>query len=275
MPRQLHPESVLEQEVPRWQRLWTAAQDLDVRVSQVQSLLSELPAVDSVPCAFHFTVEALQRSMRKMVDKAPGPDGFAASQLLALPRCWWAAFARLWQHILDCGEVPAIWRRSSVSLLAKPVSGFRPIGLTALAWRCGARLLSFGLKPWVSAWAADQGFGGIHERSCSDVHRRVHYALRQGTSSFIQEDISKFFDSVHLPLARLVLEHFQMPSAVIRLLCSFYDGQERLLRYRGFCARSWVRASCGLVQGCPLCPLIGSAVMAVGLVSSKDLRFLV
>ena len=54
-----------------------------------------------------------------------------------------------------------------------------------------------------------------------------------------------------------------MPPAVIRLLCSFYDGQERLLCYRGSCARSWVQASRGLVQGCLLSLLIGSAVMAV------------
>ena len=66
----------------------------------------------------------------------------------------------------------------------------------------------------------------------------------------------------HFPPARQVLQHFHMPPAVVRLLCSFYDGQERLLRHTGSCAGTWIQATWGAAQRCPLSPIIAPAVMA-------------
>ena len=86
------------------------------------------------------------------------------------------------------------------------MEGFGPFALTAVAWRCGARAICAGLREWIDLWAGAVGFGGLPFRSVSDVHKRVHLALRSGTACGIQEDLRKFFDSVHVPLASRVPE---------------------------------------------------------------------
>ena len=90
---------------------------------------------------FDFSVVALRRSMRKMAHRAPGTDGFTATMFLTLPHCWWIAFASLWQHIMERGDVPSVWCKSSVALVLRPAEGFRPLGVAVVAWRCGARLI--------------------------------------------------------------------------------------------------------------------------------------
>ncbi|CAE7211986.1 unnamed protein product [Symbiodinium sp. CCMP2592] len=257
------PQAVLEHEGPQWRRLWTAVEDQEAREHQVDALLGSLPSINVPDCSFDLSSAALRRSMRKMLGRKGGCDGFTAEQLLRLPDAWWTGFAGLWANILSQGEIPSSWKRIGVSLIPKASGGYRPIGLACLAWRCGARCLCLGLKPWSDAWAGATAFGGLPKRSVADVHRRVHHALRRGTRVAVQEDLRRFFDSIHVPLASRVLEHFGIPRVALHVFQSFYNRQQRMLTVQGCCDQQWFQASCGLIQGCPLSPLVGAAVMQV------------
>ncbi|CAE7362760.1 gcs-1 [Symbiodinium sp. CCMP2592] len=259
----LLPEAVLEQEGRQWTRLWTASPQLQSHVRQVSSLLAALPALSEEPTDFDLSPEALRCSMGKMAGKSGGADGLQAAQLLHLPPLWWASFSQLWMNVLSTGSIPLVWKRISVVLLPKLTGGYRPIALACVAWRCGARCLMAGLRDWCDRWAGASSFGGLPTRSTADVHKRVHCALLRGTKVAVQEDLRRFFDSVHFTLADQVLARWGMPLAVRRVLAAFYDKQERLLMVRGRCASTWFQATCGLIQGCPLSPVVAAAVMQV------------
>ncbi|CAE7801443.1 unnamed protein product [Symbiodinium sp. CCMP2592] len=88
-------------------------------------------------------------------------------------------------------------------------------------------------------------------------------AIRSGSKAFIQEDLQKYYDTIHFPLAALVLERLGMPVQVVALLKSFYSRQFRLLSFRGQCSSQWILATRGLVQGCPMSPVIAAAIMHI------------
>eukprot|EP00439_Symbiodinium_sp_Y106_P017651 s5566_g2.t1 len=270
--RAVHPTAALEAELPAWKKLWTAVSNLDEHQRLVDSILERVPGLSEVECAFDVSPSALRQSMQRMVGRRAGSDSLVAQDLLCLPASWWSCFGIMWERVIADCVVPRAWKQVPVSLVPKSNGGFRPIALTAVAWRCGARAICAGLREWIDLWAGAVGFGGLPFRSVSDVHKRVHLALRSGTACGIQEDLRKFFDSVHVPLASRVLRHFGMPAKVIRLFSAFYEGQQRLLMMRGCCAPEWISASRGLVQGCPFSPLVGAAMMVVWakLVSSSS-----
>ena len=261
--RPVHPSSVLQTEYVKWQRLWTSSPALPALASRVEELLERVPLASPAACDFDLTPDALQRSMQVMRQKGAGPNGLLASQLLLMPPVWWNAFAKLWGVILATSQIPESWRYSRIALVAKHTGGFRPIGLTDVCWRCGARLIIRGIRSWATSWMTPGDCGGLPSRSTADAHRIVAAAIRSGSKAFIQEDLQKYYDTIHFPLAALVLERLGMPVQVVALLRSFYSRQFRLLSFRGQCSSQWIMATRGLVQGCPISPVIAAAIMHI------------
>ena len=259
--RSFHPAVVIQQEHSKWQALWTAVPSLPTLHARVASLLQEVPQAQSASFDLDFSASALRRSMSKMRHKAAGPDGFSAAALLLLPQVWWCGFSALWRRILATGVVPLAWRFNRVALIPKPAGGFRPIGLTAVCWRAGCRLLVRALGPWISSWLLPGDVGGLPGRSAMDAHRLVDFALQRGSRAFVQEDLAKFYDSVHFELVKPLLERLGCPLSALGLLDGFYSSQYRLLSFKGRCSHCWIPASRGLVQGCPASPVIAACVM--------------
>ena len=141
--------------------------------------------------------------MQVMRQKGAGPNGLLASQLLLMPPVWWNAFAKLWGVILATSQIPESWRYSRIALVAKHTGGFRPIGLTDVCWRCGARLIIRGIRSWATSWMTPGDCGGLPSRSTADAHRIVAAAIRSGSKAFIQEDLQKYYDTIHFPWLRL------------------------------------------------------------------------
>ena len=77
----------------------------------------------------------------------------------------------------------------------------------------------------------------------------------------MQEDLSCFYDTIDFSLLVPVLSRMGMPFPMLGLLTNFYAEQFRLLTFRGRCSSCWVRASSGLVQGCPCSPILAAALM--------------
>ena len=72
------------------------------------------------------------------------------------------------------------------------------------------------------------------------------------------QDLSKFFDSIHIDHLRLVLAHLGMPSCVTPLVQFLYHDAHRLFYSQGILGEKWQLVSRGLVQGCPLAAPGGS-----------------
>ena len=59
-----------------------------------------------------------------------------------LPMPWWQDFSRLWECILQTGDLPATWSDARVALLPKPDGDVRPLTLATVGWRLGTSIIN-------------------------------------------------------------------------------------------------------------------------------------
>ncbi|CAE7772604.1 CAMK2D [Symbiodinium sp. CCMP2592] len=188
----------------------------------------------------------LQKAMQKMKKKAPGPDGWEASVLLQLPHSWWHLYASLWRAIIQHGIVPPRWQRSTSVLLDKTANETRPIALLSVAWRAGARAIVQRLRPWVMGWLSHRAVAGAPGKSAVDFHKRIFDTWVDGTTSFVQQDLHAFFDSLSTEIVCATLCKLGAPKQLITLVGAFYARQLRLFTADGLptaakqhCALRW------------------------------------
>ena len=78
----------------------------------------------------------------------------------------------------------------------------------------------------------------------------------------LRQDIHRYFDSIDFEQGLAVLDHLRAPACVTRLLRTFYDRGSRIFAVGPFQGDAW---QCGfqrgILQGCPLSPLVAAAVM--------------
>ena len=86
-------------------------------------------------------------------------------------------------------------------LIEKPTQGYRPLTILPIAWRIGARVLVKQLTSWVERWASWRVLGGVAHRGLKDSYLRLLESL-SSPRFYLQEDLTKFFDSVRRTLWR-------------------------------------------------------------------------
>ena len=114
-----------------------------------------------------------------MITKASGPDDWAAGELVRLPLAWWDALGQLWEKVLEVGSIPECWCDVKIVLIAKPDGGARPLSLTSVVWRIGAKLITRALRQWSVEWADNKVFGGVPERGVLDAHMLLLHAVQE------------------------------------------------------------------------------------------------
>ena len=200
--------------------------------SGTRTLPSTLPALKCLlghfrqlaPESMHLSISAqqLRRACAKMNGKAPGPDGWTALQLGLLPLTWWEAAACLWNACIQHGTLPKVWTRAAIVLIPKSRDETRPIALCSILWRSGARCIAAALRPWCEKWCGHGALGAAPGRSTACAHARLLLARDQGCSSFVQQDLSAFFDSLDVRAICALLRRFGAPTQVCTLLQAFY-----------------------------------------------------
>ncbi|CAE7814162.1 unnamed protein product [Symbiodinium sp. KB8] len=255
----VHPAHRVQEQGELWIRRWqTPSTEADLPA--YRRLLHNLPRHDQVELDLIPTLQELKAAMGKMRSKAPGADDWQASMFLALPQEWWEGFQRLWATVVTTGQVPSVWRRSLIVLLSKRNNATRPVALLPLAWRAGSRVVAKRLKSWVVQWNGHRACGAAPGKSVADVHARILQAWNLGIRSFIQQDLSAFFDSLSVPVITATLQHLGAPEALIQLVSGFYAQQLRLFVVDGHTTSCWRPAHIGLLQGCPLSPVLSLCV---------------
>ena len=58
----------------------------------------------------------------------------------------------------------------------------------------------------------------------------------------------------------VALQHLHFPPAVLAVLLDFYTGAERVFSMAGAHTSCWAAVDCGIAQGCPLSPVLASAL---------------
>ncbi|CAE7617784.1 unnamed protein product [Symbiodinium necroappetens] len=254
------PTEVLKQAESEWAPRWTARRD-----RSDDAVLHALRALPEVPqCAWQVTFDgpSLCGMARSMKGKAPGVDQWRAEELLLLPPSFWQSLAELWQSIADRGDVPRPWQRVRIALLPKRQGGTRPLSLLSVVWRLGAKHMLHQLDAWVGLWLDHTSCGGVPARSGKDLVHQLLAGMREHTqSAVVAQDLAKYFDAIDVRDLMVVLRRLAAPPQLVAVVQALYDGQERLFSRSGFLSGSWVQASRGLCQGCPLSPLLAAAVL--------------
>ena len=255
-----HPTKILEDQSEVWTSLWMRPANRQFDGEALQQVLSELPRPDPLQVDLHITAEGLRKAMHKMLRKAGGADGWEATDLVRLPDPFWAAAARLWNRALETGRLPSSWTRALVVLIPKPDGRTRPIGLMSLLWRAGARILVKQLRAWSHSWTTAAAMGGLVGVGVADAHLRLLGAYNRGTRSYFKQDLSHFFDSLSLDVLIPLLEHYRAPPMLTQLIQALYSDSQRLFKVQGFTAQDFTRVNTGVIQGCPLSPLLSLLV---------------
>ena len=253
----VHPVAKVAQASEEWMQRWGSCP----ATGDLAGVLSTRARLPVLSFDFEFTGEDLLRSAKSMLHKAEGPDQWSCASWVLLPAGFWSALARLWQRVLMTGVVPQRWREGRVVLIEKPTQGYRPLTILPIAWRIGARVLVKQLTSWVERWASWRVLGGVAHRGLKDSYLRLLESL-SSPRFYLQEDLTKFFDSVRLPDLVAVLRHLGCPACVWQLVQSYRE-HRRVFSKDGVLGDQWHSIRRGLAQGCPLSPVLAAAVMAM------------
>ena len=256
--RAIHPTRVLQDSEVAWMKLWGRR---DV-TGGVRALLEQHPQLPEFEWRPTFTADELRKVAKAMSQKAAGPDGWSTASWCLLPDGFFTALAQLWGTVISSGVTPDLWRLGRVVLLTKPSGGHRPLTILPCAWRVGCRLLVQQLSGWIDSWATHRTLGGVCRRGVRDSFLRIVDSLDQ-PSLYVQEDLTKFFDSIRIPDLTLTLERLGAPRLLVQLLQGFYRDHRRVFTFGGVVGASWKQVHCGIAQGCPLSPALAGAIMAV------------
>ncbi|CAE7331212.1 OTUD4 [Symbiodinium sp. KB8] len=121
-----------------------------------------------------------------------------AGSLYKMPLAWWAMAAELWSHVWSNADVPKAWKYAKVTLIRKKGGpSTRPITLTQIMWRIGAKCVAGALRQWAPEWASESDHGGLPGRSISDVLFQVQASLHRGASTAALMDVAGYFDAMN------------------------------------------------------------------------------
>ena len=180
---------------------------------------------------------------------------------MLLPGGFWDALARLWQQVLrELEPCHSAGGRAEWSSSRSLPGEYRPLTILSCAWRIGARLLVQQLTEWIEQLGILAWF--LQHRGLKDSYLRLLESL-SSPCAYLQEDLTKFFDSVRLSDLLEVLAHLGCPTPIRRLVQSYYEQHRRVFTKDGTIGGSWHVVRRGLAQGCPLSPMLAASVMAM------------
>ena len=256
---QVHPAQRVQLQGEEWTRKWqTPTTPPDCL--QFAKLLQDIPSHPTCHLDLEPSLTELRKATKQMRKRAPGPDGWTGDLLLRLPDSFWTSLSALWAQVIRTATIPSLWQRSIIVLLEKGHSASRPIALLPLVWRAGARVIARRLKSWICQWCDHRATGSAPGRSPIDMHRRLLCAWKSGVRSYLQQDISAFFDSLSVPVLKLALAHVGAPPTLAPLIEAFYSRQLRLFTVDSYTCERWHRSHHGLLQGCPLSPCLSLTI---------------
>ena len=211
----------------------------------------------------------VMKQLRRLPQKASGPDGVSYSLLKALPIEGVSDLCNMYRRWELDGRLPDQVRTTLVLLLLllpKKADIERPISLTSVLYRTWCRLRWDKLRPW----QCSIGHKLTWERSVPGTHvlqvaltRLLKCEVGRATGKHVVSllvDLQCFYDSVELERLLGAWEPLDFPPALMNMIYEVYSGP-RLLQAEQVTSRP-VTCSKGILAGCPAAPLVAKLILA-------------
>ena len=189
--------------------------------------------------------------LRAAVARSPaytssGADGWARSDLLALPQSFWRPLSLILRGMALQGDFHKALQTVVTTLIPKKreasfledATCLRPISVTSLIYRCWVGALAKRIAMVLEASLPEEAFGF---RSCTSAQipmaaallRSQTAAVRDQAQYFVNYDIQKCFDSVPWDYAAASLAACGVPQGVVAALKATWAGWRRVWCLQG------------------------------------------
>uniref|UniRef100_A0A1A8LS20 Reverse transcriptase domain-containing protein n=3 Tax=Nothobranchius TaxID=28779 RepID=A0A1A8LS20_9TELE len=201
------------------------------------------------------------------VGKARGPDAICGRTLHHCANQLSGVFSRLFQTCVDVGQIPSLWKTSTIipipkSSTSKELSDFRPVALTSLVMKTFEKILKSEilsltegrLDPLQFAYQQNKGVEDAVLCVLNMVYRHLD---KTGTCvRLLFADFSSAFNKMqpHILIERLA-NVFNLPDQLLLLILNFLTGRTQRVLVNGQISLP-LMSSTGSPQGCVLSPLL-------------------
>ena len=78
---------------------------------------------------------------------------------------------------METAHVPSGWSRLRVVAIPKPKGGTRPIAVSSVMWRIGARIMAKACYSTTPCWMDAELLGGLPTRGIAIAHSLLHHSI--------------------------------------------------------------------------------------------------
>jgi RNA-directed DNA polymerase len=197
-----------------------------------------------------FWPDNMQRAWKRVKANggAPGIDGMSIKEFPAFAREHWA---RIRQSLLEGTYQPQPVRRKDIP---KPCGGTRMLGIPSVLDRLIQQAIAQILTPMHDCEFSDHSHGFRLGRRAADAVTHIRHGIKQGYTTAVDVDLSKFFDRVNHDILMSRLSRTISDKRVLALIGAFLRA--------GICHEGTVQPTTqGVPQGGPLSPLLSNIVL--------------
>ena len=204
---------------------------------------------------------------RVNIMKAAGPDAVCGRTLRYCADQLSVVFTPLFNMCAKKGQIPQIWKRSTIIPLAKSknpqeLKDFRPVALTSLVMKIFEKIIKDEIMSLVSGKLDPLQFAyqtgkGVDDAKLFLLDTMYKHLEKPGSHArLLFADFSSAFNKMqpHILIERLAAE-FELPHQILLLLLNFLTDRTQRVSVNGHLSQA-ITSNTGSPQGCVLSPLL-------------------
>ena len=231
-----------------WHQLWQPTADNQPMARQTLQEEAKVQAAQLPP----LTVGQLARALKKLPDRACGPDAITTQLLRNAPPHSLPSLLQLLQDMETTATLPTQLQMSMVVMLNEKVE--RPITLTSVLYRTWCRLTKNILDNWQLELPNTMDYDRARPGATA-LHVALERLLRQESKKNVGKhgvtvllDMSTFYDTIDLKRLQQVAQSLDYPTLALEFAMQVYTGPKAVIADAEL--SHWFHVTRGMAAGC-------------------------